>query len=255
MQKINKTTSAPLAGAFFVLSLAIMPFSLKIVGFTVSLNPSLLAVVDVWNQIAGSYGGGHQPVTSAELLAISNLDSNETSDVATEGNSLLARLDQDEPAEMYLSQFSAVEIEEINADAPRARTPKTTSHATHSVKRAGVDSYYREVRVRIERHAEALKAAEVAQREMAEHVERLKGLDKPLAGIRFDFVKLFKNIPVNKDVKVLLRVKPSAPVVPKLTACDLRTTLTGGKNSSVSLSEARARVAETAVTSFENCEL
>lgn len=255
MQKINKTTSAPLAGAFFVLSLAIMPFSLKVVGFTIGLNPSLSAVVDVWNQIAGNYGGGHHPATSAELLAISNLDSNEASDAETAGNSLLAKLDQGGTAEMYLPRFSAVEIEDIKADAPRPRKPRATSHSAHSVKRAGVDSYYMEIQVRIEQHAEALRAAEVAQREMAAHVELLKGLDKPLAGMRFDFVKTRKNIPVNKAVKAFMIVKPATPVVPKLTACDLRTALTGGKNSAAARSEARTRVVETAATSFENCEL
>ncbi|MFP5261675.1 MAG: hypothetical protein ACLGJB_07195 [Blastocatellia bacterium] len=255
MQKINKTTSAPLAGAFFVLSLAIMPFSLKAVGFTVSLNPSLSAVVDVWNQVAGSYGGGHQPATSAELLAISSLDSDEAPAAATEGNPLLARLDQDGPAEMYMPRFSAIEVEDINAGAPGPRAPKAMPRAARSVKRAGADSYYREIQVRIERHAEALKAAEAAQREVSAHLERLKGLDKPLAGVRLDFVKMFKSIPANKDVRVFVRVKPGAPVVPKLTACDLRTALTGGKDSAAAQSESRSRVVETTVTSFENCEL
>jgi hypothetical protein len=45
------------------------------------------------------------------------------------------------------------------------------------------------------------------------------------------------------------------PVVPKLTACDLRTALTGSKNSETRQSEARASAAESAAKSFENCEL
>jgi hypothetical protein len=264
MQKINRTTSAPLAAAFFVLSLAIMPFSLKVVRLTISLNPSLSAVVQVWNQIAGSFGSEYQPPTAAELIAIRNLNSNGAPDAVIEpanGSSLLAKLNQAELGEMYQPQFSDVEVEEFPASTPQAKSLKPASHPAGSIKRAGADSYYMHVQARIESHTEALRAAEVAQREIAAHTESLKGLDKQLAAVKFDFGKVLKNLHFNREVRVFMRVKPVKPVVPKLTACDLRAALMGGKNSETPQREERADIVESSATSFEdhpsfdNCEL
>jgi hypothetical protein len=259
MQKINKTTSAPLAAAFFALSLAIMPFSLKVVGLTLSLNPSMYAVVDVWNQIAGSFGSGYQPATSAELIAISNLDSNKASDAtmdAANGISLLAKLEQIEPEQNYQPQFSAIEAENLDASAPQVKSVKVASPRCHTVKRVGADSYYREIQARISQHAEELKAAETAQRALAARSEQLKGLDKHLAAVRFDIGKMLKSFTFNKDVRVFVKVKPVKPMAaPKLTACDLRTALTGEKSAEIRQSESQAHEAESFTTSFDNCEL
>jgi hypothetical protein len=90
---------------------------------------------------------------------------------------------------------------------------------------------------------------------MTSHAEQLAGLDKRLAGMRFDFGKVLKNIPLNKDVKVFVRVKPVRPAAPKLTACDLREALTGVRNSEAPQAETRVRVVESAATGFDNCEL
>jgi hypothetical protein len=259
MQKINKTTSAPLAAAFFVLSLAIMPFSLKVVGLTLSLNPSMYAVVDVWNQVAGSFGSEYQPATSAELLALSNLDSNGASDVTVDsasGISMLAKLERVETEQIYQPQFSAIEAEGLETSAPQARSLKATPNRCHTLKRVGADSYYREIQARIVQNAEALKAAETAQRELAAHGEQLKGLDKHLAAMRVDFSKMLKSFTFNKDLRVFVKVKPIMPIaVPKLTACELRTALPGEKSVEAPESETHAREAESVTTSFDNREL
>lgn len=258
MQNINRKTSAPLAAAFFVLSLAIMPFSLKVVGFTLSLNPSMSAVVDVWNQIAGNFGSEHQPATPAELLAISNLDSNESSEAAVTpvvGNSLLARLEQDEPVEIYQQRFSAIEVEDFDAGRPQAKSPKAPSRLARSAKRADVVSYYTEVQARIEQHAEELKAAEVAQRQIAARAEQLTGLDTQLAAMKFDYRKMLKTLPINKDVKFFVRMKPVKPVAPKFTACDLWRALAPVKAPEARRTEVRVRAVESSAISFENSEL
>ena len=257
MQKTNKT-SAPIAAAFFILSLAIMPFSLKAVGLTLSLNPSMSAVVDVWDQVAGSFGNLHQPSASAELLAISKLVSGEattsTVDSASE-NTLLASLEQPVIEQVYEPQLSAVEVEAFDGSIPQAKCLKSMSRLTHSVKRVDSGSYYRAIQARIERQSEALKAAEIAQREIAANNELLKGLDKQLGALKLDF-KMFKSIPFNKDVKVVFRTKPVKPVVaPRLTACDLRKALTGGANTEKRQRETRVRAVESSAISSENSEL
>src|SRR5215213_4919710 len=159
MQKINKTTSAPIAAVFFMLSLAIMPFSLKVVGFTLSLNPSMAAVVDVWNQIAWSFGSRNQPSSSAELLAINILNSDEASDAPSEPaieNSLLANLSEQESDRAYQPALSNAEVESAEAQAfvasaPQAARLKSKSHPAHSLKRVETLSYYLAIQDRIER--------------------------------------------------------------------------------------------------------
>lgn len=257
MQKINRATSAPIAAAFFILSFATLPISLKVVGFALSLNPSMSAVVDVWNQIAGNFGGGYQPPTSAELIAINNLDSNKELDKAIEparASSVLAKLEETKVAEAYQIQFPDVEIEGLDATATRAKSMKAEPRPAQRGKRAGSGAYYREIQARIEQHAEALKAAEIAQREMAAQSEEFNLPVQKLAAFRFDFGRVLKGL-ANKDVRVLVKAKQIKPVAPKVTACDLRTALTGIKNSETQQKEARARAVDSAATIFENCEL
>jgi hypothetical protein len=250
MQKTNKT-SAPIAAAFFIVSLAIMPFSLKAVGLTLSLNPSMSAVVDVWNQVAGSFGNVHQPSASAELLAINKLFSDEGSSPTADSSSettLLASLNHTEVEQAYEAKLSAAEIEAVDATAPQSRNLKATAHSAHQVKRVDAGSYYRAIQARIEQRFEALRAAEAAQREIAANKELLKGLDKQLAALKLDF-KLFKKMPVNRDMKVFVKMKDARPIVaPKLTACDLRRALTGVPTTT------RVRMVASSADSFENSE-
>ena len=263
MQRINKTTSAPIAAAFFILSLVIMPFSVRVVGFTLSLNPSMSAVVDVWNQIAWSFGGRNQPSTAAELLAINILTSEDASDAPSETASevsLLATLKESGADLVYepvpsAAEVEGAEVEGFVASAPQAVRLKSKSHSTHSVKRVETQSYYLAIQDRIGRQAEALRAAEAAQREIAARGELLRGIDKRLAAMRLDF-KLPRTVSFNKDVKVFMRLRPVKPArAPRLTACDLRTALTGVKHAETRQREARVRVIETPALSFENCEL
>lgn len=254
MQKINKTTSAPLAAAFFALSFAIMPFSLKVVGFTLSLNPSMSAAIDVWNQMAGSFGAGHQPATPAELMAINDLDSNGASDATAEPvsqNSLLAKLDLVEPGLAHQHQFLAAEVEGSCPNAPKAKSLKAAAPPARSVKYAGVDSYYKQIQVSLERRAEALKIAEAA-RASASEIKQLAELNKRLDGVRLDFSSALKNIPFNRGVRVFVRVNQVKPAAPKLTACDLRAAPMGGKTPQ---DEARASTVESTATGSDNCEL
>ena len=256
MQKTNKT-SAPIAAAFFIVSLAIMPFSLKVVGLTLSLNPSLSAVVDVWNQIAGSFGNIDQQSASAELLAISKLVSDEAASAAADSqgeSALLASLQRPEIEQAIEPRLSVAEVEGFDAAAPQAKSLKSASRSACSVKRVTAGAYYKAIQARIGQKSEALRAAEAAQRAVAANNVALKGLDERLSALRLDF-KFFKSAPFNKDVKVFFRTKPVKVAAPKLTACDLRRALTGGANTETRQKETRVRVIEGSEVSFENSEL
>ena len=77
MQKINKTTNTPLTLAFLCLSVVLLPFSMKAVGFKFNLSPRLGAAVEVWTQVAGVFVVGYHPYSAASW---SSLDSLNTSD-------------------------------------------------------------------------------------------------------------------------------------------------------------------------------
>jgi hypothetical protein len=59
MRKGNRSGSATLGLAFFVVSLAIVPVSLKSWGYGTAFSPTLTAVIDVWRQISGFIGDGY----------------------------------------------------------------------------------------------------------------------------------------------------------------------------------------------------
>src|SRR5262249_12838550 len=59
MRRGNRSGSATLGLAFFVVSLAIVPFSLKSWAYGTTFSPTLTAVIDVWRQISGFVGDGY----------------------------------------------------------------------------------------------------------------------------------------------------------------------------------------------------
>lgn len=63
-------SSAPLGLAVFFLSLAIVPVSLRVAGYDVSVSPSLSAAVEAWRGIAGFLGNSSQPVSETELSLV-----------------------------------------------------------------------------------------------------------------------------------------------------------------------------------------
>lgn len=61
---------APLGLAVFFLSLAIVPVSLRVAGYDVSVSPSLSAAVEAWRGIAGVLGNSSQPASDTELSLV-----------------------------------------------------------------------------------------------------------------------------------------------------------------------------------------
>lgn len=62
--------NAPLGLALFFLSLAVVPVSLGVAGYDVSLSPSLSAAVEAWRNIAGVLGTNSQPSSDTELSLV-----------------------------------------------------------------------------------------------------------------------------------------------------------------------------------------
>lgn len=72
MQRKNRSAGATLGAAFLFLSFTAIPVSLHAVGLKVHFSPSVNAVIDVWDEIAGALRAGSQPVSTAELVALNN---------------------------------------------------------------------------------------------------------------------------------------------------------------------------------------
>jgi hypothetical protein len=70
--KGNRSASATFGAAFFFLSLAAVPVSMKAVGLEVRLAPTMSAVVDAWGEIAGAFAAGNQPISATGLSAVNN---------------------------------------------------------------------------------------------------------------------------------------------------------------------------------------
>src|SRR5215213_3689334 len=95
MQKINKTTSTPLTMAFVFLSVALLPFSMKAVGFDINLSPRVGAVVEAWTQVAGVFVVGYHPFSASAWSSLDDLNSSDTPESAPENGeqcNLLAQL-------------------------------------------------------------------------------------------------------------------------------------------------------------------
>jgi hypothetical protein len=81
--------------AFLFLSVALLPFSMKAVGFNINLNPRVGAVVEAWTQVAGVFVVGYHPFSASTWSSLDNLNSSDTPEVAPEESeqcSLIAQL-------------------------------------------------------------------------------------------------------------------------------------------------------------------
>ena len=95
MQKINKTTSTPLTMAFLLLSVALLPFSMKVVGFDINLSLRVGAVVDAWTNVAGVFVVGYHPFSVASWSSLDSLNSSDSPESVPESGeqcSLIAQL-------------------------------------------------------------------------------------------------------------------------------------------------------------------
>ncbi|HWP43626.1 MAG TPA: hypothetical protein VNO14_10355 [Blastocatellia bacterium] len=72
MQTRNRSAGATLGAAFLFLSFTAVPISLRAVGLDVRFSPSIDAVIDAWDEIAGAFQAGSQPLSTSELIALNN---------------------------------------------------------------------------------------------------------------------------------------------------------------------------------------
>ncbi|HYP25717.1 MAG TPA: hypothetical protein VE262_03275 [Blastocatellia bacterium] len=81
--------------AFLFLSVALLPFSMKAVGFDINLTPRLGAAVEAWTQVAGVFVVGYHPYSAASWSSLDNLNTPGSPEITPENGeqcSLIAQL-------------------------------------------------------------------------------------------------------------------------------------------------------------------
>lgn len=246
----NRSAGATLGAAFLFLSFTAVPVSLRAVGLDIHFSPSINAVIDAWDEIAGAFQAGDQPDTT-ELLALNNQEGETPVDGQTDqpgARCQLARNSEDshyDPSEAGIPDMMALPVERVAPPAPRARRAKP---ATRSLL-GGRSLELASVRV------EPLRELEFRPIEIA---EELKGLVLNREGLLKDFQKRTSQIrqamrfaKSSAEVKVLLETGKSSFVV-RPAATQARPC---PPNQDIAPKLRKVRVAELAAPEGENSEI
>lgn len=248
MQRTNKKNATYMGMAFLFLSVTITPLSLKSIG----LSPSLTAGIDAWRQISSVFGDNHQPVTSSELLALNNLNSDDATTVDSSNGieqSLIAEL-QAETIEAPSLQSSAVELQAKESGNRQKCCSKSASQSPRIVKRVEIASL---ISPEIEIHPQP--AALAVRPVMVINKAEWENFEKHLSQYKFDFGEAMKLLPV-RDFKVMIKTKAlSAPVAPVAPRCNSRKAPLPEQAKQLQERAMRARAADQVPTASENCEL
>jgi hypothetical protein len=204
MQTDNKKHSNYYAMGLLLVSLTITPFSLKAIGF----SPNLSAGVDAWRQIASVFGESHQPATSAELMALNDLNTAQPNDAQPEP-SLYAEVHPVEPAIAVESTVLVVAPQIQPSETPRRRCPNAASHRASAMEvNAGV-TIENQVSDVLALRMKDIKVADLVKQSAHLDQERSKKFEQQIAPCRIELGNVLKALPV-KDVRAVLRFRQVA---------------------------------------------
>lgn len=204
MQTVNKKHGNYYAMALLLVSLTITPVSLKALG--VSLN--LAAGVDAWRQLASVFGESHQPATTAELMALNDL--NTTPPPAGQPEPYLyAEVHPVEPVAAFETATTVVAAPVQSSTAPRRRCPIAASRRASAMEvNAGI-TIEKQVSDALALRVKHIQIAALAKQNAQLDQERGKKIEKHIAQCRIELGNVLKALPVT-DVKMLWRFKPVA---------------------------------------------
>src|SRR6185503_8783510 len=186
---------------------------------SIGLSPSLTAGIDAWRQISSLFGDNHQPVTSSELLALNNLNSDDATTVDSSNGieqSLIAEL-QAETIEVSRLQSSPIELQAKESGNQQKRCSKSAGQSPRVIKRVEIASV---INPEIEIHPQP--AVPAVRPVVFINKADWKNFEKHLSQYKFDIGEAMKFLPV-RDFKVMLKLKSlSAPVAPVAPRCNTR---------------------------------
>lgn len=226
MQRLNRSAHAPMGTAFFLfVSLAIIPVSLKAAGLQVGFSPRLSAVIDIWRQIAQTFGPNYDALSGSELAALI------ASDVAPSK----AAEDEACPLRQYACDREVEESSPTLSDASAAFVPaanvrpagcsKSAPRVNSKTRRVASDVATVEISSNIEKSARALRALSGERAETALRVEVLKILERCAVSRRPDLSDPLKNLGIPKSFRMLVHFKQPAVTSVNGAQCKVRTAL------------------------------
>ncbi|HWN99797.1 MAG TPA: hypothetical protein VNS63_11055 [Blastocatellia bacterium] len=212
-------SSAPLGLAVLFISLAIVPVSLRMAGYEVSISPSLSAAVEAWRGIAGALGNGSQSGSATELSLVKKYSFAETTTSAQEPvvtescrKAVEADFEQD-LAESWPSEEPSPVVAAAVAVQPKAR-PKA------GCQQVALARFQRPVAVRLPvlAHTAVLAEARTAKcREREAGLMRVRELIRKSRALS----EALMTIELHKNMQVFVKMKPVALFErPRLMACD-----------------------------------
>ncbi|SRR5258708_18476846 len=226
MQRFNRSAHTPLGTAFFLfVSLAIIPVSLKAAGLQLGFSPRLSAALDIWRQIAQTFGPNYEAGSGSDLAAF----------ISSDGEPSQAAEDEACPQRQYACDREVEESSATFSEIPAAFVPAVNGQRVACLN-AGPRNRSKDKRLEssvaavqfssnIESSARALKALSADRAETTLRVEVLKILEKCALSRSTDVNDSIKNLPIPKGFRMLVRFKQ--PAVPSITgaACKVRTAL------------------------------
>jgi hypothetical protein len=226
MQRFNRSAHTPLGTAFFLfVGLAIIPVSLKAAGLQVGFSPRLSAAIDIWRQVAQTFGPNYEAGSSSDLAALISSDAAPSQAAEDEGCPLRQyACDREiEESSGTLSKTPAAFIPAVNGQAATCSyaAPRNRSRARR------LESSVAGVRISsdIENSVRSLKALSAERAEAALRVEVLKVLEKCAVSRRSGFSDPIKNLGIPRNFRMLVRFKQSAATSVTGAECKARAAL------------------------------
>jgi len=224
MQRFKRSAHTPLSTAFFLfVGLAIIPVSLKAAGLQV-FSPRLSAAIDIWRQVAQTFGPNYEAGSSSDLAALIGSDA-APSQAADEACQLrqFACEREIEDSSGTLSETPSVSIPVVNSlpvncsyAAPRNRSRARRLESSVAGMQISSD---------IENSARALKALSADRAEAAMRIEVLKVLEKCAVSRRSDLSHSIKKLGMPRTFRMLIRFKQSAATSVTGAQCKARAAL------------------------------
>ena len=234
MQRFNKSAHAPVGTAFLlVLGLAILPFSLRLAGIQVMINPRISGAMDAWEQVSEAFAASFHPGLSADLSVNQEQGTEQQngpencaeamSQYACRGELIeesdtISDISQvevpvDVPKAICTRRVGPTRAKRVAASAPPVASIVIAGSVMKHLALDAVNalSFTAEHRIEQRKTQESQKKSEFLKKEFLEKI------DTELFKNGIQLTPSAKNITLPKNVKVLVRVKKPASALGQAT--------------------------------------
>jgi hypothetical protein len=199
--------------ALLVLGFAAVPFSLNAAGFNFSLGSRICSVASAWQQIAGVFSNGYQPINTAFWAAVD--DPSDLTDKPEDQPCEIASLSEGVDG----AEFSDASPADSAAVSPAQPTcSKPYGRALVARKRVEVAQSRKAIQPPITVQLQALEVEGAMKSLSARQEELLKLIDERMSRYKMKLINASKFAPVPREAKVYVRAAEPA----EATDCDLQ---------------------------------